>query len=117
MAEPVPAGLSATGLARVGSALTAWIAAGRIAGAVVFVEHRGQTVLFEALGAQDPARGLPMHRDSIFRIYSMTKPIVSVALMQLVEQGRVLLRDPVSKYLPEFADAIVGVGGARRNAR
>ena len=53
-----------------------------------------------------------MRRDSIFRIYSMTKPIVSVALMQLAEQGRVLLREPVAKYLPAFAGAVVGVDGA-----
>ena len=105
------AGLDASALGHVTEALNAWIAAGRIAGAVVWVERHGAVGLFEALGSQDAARGIAMRGDSIFRIYSMTKPIVSVALMQLAEAGRVLLRDPVAKYLPEFANARVGVEG------
>ena len=106
------AGLNPAALHRLTAAMTAWADAGRIAGAVLLVERRGALGLFEAIGRQDPARGLPMRTDSIFRIYSMTKPIVSVALMQFAERGAVLLRDPVAKYLPEFANATVGIGGA-----
>ena len=111
-----PIGLNAQALDNVKGALNAWVGAGRIAGAVVWVERRGSVALFEALGQQDAARGIAMRTDSIFRIYSMTKPIVSVALMQLAEKGAVLLRDPIAKYLPEFAHTKVGLRGktARR---
>ena len=111
MDEPESAGLNALALENVKSALTAWVSAGRIAGAVVVVERHGVLGLFDALGQQDPARGIAMRKDSIFRIYSMTKPIVSVALMQFAEQGKVLLRDPVAKYLPAFAKTKVGLRG------
>jgi CubicO group peptidase (beta-lactamase class C family) len=60
--------------------------------------------LFEAVGQQDPGTGTPMKTDSIFRIYSMTKPVVSVAVMMLVERGQLLLSDPVSRWLPEYAN-------------
>jgi CubicO group peptidase (beta-lactamase class C family) len=110
--ESRSAALHAPALARLTAAFNAWIDAGRIAGTVVMIERNGTVGLFEALGQQDPARGIAMRKDSIFRIYSMTKPIVSVALMRLAEQGKLLLRDPVAKYLPEFADAKVGVDGA-----
>lgn len=112
MGEPESAGLNGPALERLTAALNAWIAAGRVPGAVVMIERHGACGLFEALGQQDPARGIAMGRDSIFRIYSMTKPIVSVALMQLAERGAVLLRDPVARYLPEFAGAKVGIDGA-----
>lgn len=82
---------------------------GRLPGAVALVSRHGQPVLCTALGLQDPATQAPMTVDSIFRIYSMTKPLVSVAVMMLVEQGRVLLSDPVEKYLPEFARPQVAV--------
>ena len=78
-------------------------------GAVVLLSRHGKLGLFEALGVQDPATRVPMAKDSIFRLYSMTKPIVSVAVMMLMEQGRFLLSDPVAKYLPEFADQQVAV--------
>ncbi|MES2099992.1 MAG: serine hydrolase domain-containing protein [Pseudomonadota bacterium] len=111
MSEPESAGLNGPAVESLKAALNAWIAARRIPGAVVLVERHGVLGLFEALGQQDPARGIAMRKDSIFRIYSMTKPIVSVALMQLAEHGKVLLRDPVAKYLPEFARMRVGVDG------
>ena len=111
MSEPESAGLNAPAVENIKTALDAWIGAGRIAGAVVMVERHGVLGMFEALGQQDPARGIAMRKDSIFRIYSMTKPIVSVALMQFAEQGKVLLRDPVAKYLPEFAKTKVGLRG------
>jgi CubicO group peptidase (beta-lactamase class C family) len=106
------AGLNDSALTRLSGGLNHWIAAGRIPGAVVLIERRGAIGVFEALGRQDPVRDVPMRADSIFRIYSMTKPIVSVAAMRLVEQGRLLLRDPVARYLPEFRDARVGVDAA-----
>jgi len=71
--------------------------------------RRGVVGLLDVQGRQDPARAAPMRLDSIFRIYSMTKPIVSVAVMMLFERGRLLLSDPVAKYLPEFASVQVGV--------
>ena len=73
------------------------------------IERRGAIACFERIGLQDPLRDLPMRTDSIFRIYSMTKPIVSVALLMLIELGRLSLRDPVAKFLPEFADVKLGV--------
>ena len=73
-----------------------------IPGAVVMVARQGRIGLFEAIGQQDPATGTPMRTDSIFRIYSMTKPLVSVAIMMLVERGRLLISDPVSRWLPEY---------------
>lgn len=79
----------------------------RLPGAVALIARRGQVLLHETVGQQDPANNVPMALDSIFRIYSMTKPIVSVAIMMLMEQGKLLLSDPVAKYLPEFADVKV----------
>ena len=75
----------------------------RLPGAVAVVARRGRIALYESLGAQDPAVNSPMAKDAIFRIYSMTKPVVSVAVMMLMEQGKLLLNDPVAKYLPEYA--------------
>ena len=112
MSEPGWSGLDPRALDGLTAALDAWIAAGRIPGAVVMIERHGVPRLFASLGRQDPSRGIAMRTDSIFRIYSMTKPIVSVALMRLAERGRVLLRDPVAKYLPEFEHATVGIGRA-----
>jgi CubicO group peptidase (beta-lactamase class C family) len=73
-------------------------------GAVAMVVRGGKTVVHCAVGSQDPKTGQAMALDSLFRIYSMTKPIVSVAVMMLAERGQVLLGDPVAKYLPEFTD-------------
>ena len=80
------------------------VASSRLPGAVAMVARRGQIGLFEAVGQQDPGTGVPMKTDSIFRIYSMTKPVVSVAVMMLVERGQLLLSDPVSRWLPEYAN-------------
>lgn len=97
------AGLDPARSARLVSVLQSEVARQRLPGAVVLVARHGRIGLFEALGSQDPASGVAMARDSIFRLYSMTKPIVSVAAMALMEQGHFLLSDPVAKYLPEFA--------------
>ncbi len=89
--------------ARMQSVLQEHIDRGRIPGAVALLSAGGRTELFVALGQQDPAAGTPMQPDSIFRIYSMTKPIVSLATLMLVEQGRLQLIEPIAKYLPQFA--------------
>ena len=81
---------------------------GRLPGAVLLIARQGQVLLHEAIGSLDPATGTPMPLDAIFRIYSMTKPLVSVAAMQLVERGKLQLTDPVARYLPAFADVQVG---------
>lgn len=102
-------GASADSLARLEKVVAADIERGRIPGVVMLVRRDGKTVLSRALGKLDPASGAPMREDSIFRIYSMTKPIVSVGAMMLVEEGRLLLSDPVAKYVPELKDLRVGV--------
>ncbi|WP_418316842.1 serine hydrolase domain-containing protein [Piscinibacter sakaiensis] len=99
----------AAGLKRIDAAVRREIDAGLIPGAVLLVQHRGRTVHAAALGEQDPSRHQAMRDDAIFRIYSMTKPIVSVALMMLVEEGRLRLRDPLAQHMAEFADLKLGV--------
>jgi CubicO group peptidase (beta-lactamase class C family) len=101
-ATPEDVGLSTAGLARLGSVMRGEIERGRVPGAVALVARRGRVAYFESYGRRDPSSPDPMARDSIFRIYSMTKPIVSVAAMMLWEEGRFLLSDPIDKYLPEL---------------
>ncbi len=108
-AAPEAAGFSGERLARLTQGFKAEIDQGRVPGVVIAVARRGKLVYHEALGFQDKAAGTPMSRDSIFRIYSMTKPLASVAAMILVEEGRIQLTDPVSKFLPAFANLQVSV--------
>jgi CubicO group peptidase (beta-lactamase class C family) len=82
---------------------------GTTPGVTMLVSRRGQIGYFEAFGKQTPDGGTAMSRDSLFRIFSMTKPIVSLGIMQLVENGHILLNDPLAKYIPAFADTKVGV--------
>jgi CubicO group peptidase (beta-lactamase class C family) len=89
--------------ARLLATLQSEIDSGRLPGAVVMLSRHGKVALFESLGQQNPNDGTKMALDSIFRIYSMTKPLVSVATMMLMEQGKLLLSDTVGKYLPEYA--------------
>ncbi len=107
--RPEDVGLSSTRLARIGDWLRAEVEAKRIPGAVVMVARNGKMAYYEAIGQQDPARPEPMTRDAIFRIYSMTKPMVSVATMMMVEEGKLVLEAPVSRYIPSFANVKVGV--------
>jgi CubicO group peptidase (beta-lactamase class C family) len=86
--------------------------AGGYLGAVTLVSHQGKIVHWQSQGYRNLARTMPMERDSIFRIYSMTKTVVAVAAMMLVEEGKLALDDPVEKYLPEFAAAKVWMGGS-----
>ena len=101
--------VSADRLAALERTIGADVERGRIPGVVMVVQQDGKLVFSRTLGKQDPASGTPMREDSIFRIYSMTKPIVSVGLMMLVEEGRVTLSDPVSKHIPELKGLAVGV--------
>lgn len=103
-AAPAKIGLSVSGLARLGRALQSEVERGRLPGAVALIARRGRVGYFESFGVRTPADGAPMSNDSLFRIYSMTKPITSVAAMMLWEEGKFLLDDPVARYLPELAD-------------
>jgi CubicO group peptidase (beta-lactamase class C family) len=107
--DPAAVGLSAERLDRLNRVLSSLIERGRLPGAVSLVARRGRIAHCSALGRLDPAGDAPMAADSIFRIYSMTKPIVSVAIMMLLEEGRVLLSDPVAKHLPELGGLKVAV--------
>src|SRR5271167_4875242 len=109
MTTPEDIGLSSPALARLGKVLSNEVASGRVPGAVALIARRGRIAYFESFGRRDPAGGAPMARESIFRIYSMTKPIVSVAAMMLWEEGRFLLSDPVARYLPDLKDLKVAV--------
>jgi CubicO group peptidase (beta-lactamase class C family) len=100
---------SVEGLRRVSDYFQNEVATGKIPGAVVLIQQHGKPVYFEAFGMRDPVAKAPMARDAIFRLYSMSKPVTSVALMMLVDDGKIALGDPLSKYIPAFADVRVGV--------
>jgi CubicO group peptidase (beta-lactamase class C family) len=108
-AKPEAVGMSSERLARISATLKADIEAKKIPGAVIIVARHGKVVMYEAMGRIDPAGDAPMTRDAIFRIYSMSKPITTLTAMMLVEEGRLKLDDPVSKYIPSFAKMQVGV--------
>jgi CubicO group peptidase (beta-lactamase class C family) len=108
-AKPEQVGMSSERLARLGPAMKAQITNDRFPGAVLLVARKGKVVYFETVGQRDPVTGAPMTKDAIFRLYSMTKPFTSVAAMILVEEGKLLLADPVSKYLPELANPQVAL--------
>jgi CubicO group peptidase (beta-lactamase class C family) len=109
LAAPEEIGLSSLRLARLGTVMRGEIERGRVPGAVALIARRGRLGFFESFGQRDAASGAPMPKDAIFRIYSMTKPITSVAAMMLWEEGRFLLGDPIAKYLPEFSGLEVAV--------
>jgi CubicO group peptidase (beta-lactamase class C family) len=113
-ATPESVGLSSERLGRISEVLKADIAKGVIPGAVLLVSRHGKIAHFEALGNLDPQAKTLMGKDAIFRIYSMTKPITSVCIMMLFEEGKLALSDPVAKYIPEFKD--VQVGEEKRDA-
>jgi CubicO group peptidase (beta-lactamase class C family) len=103
-ARPIEVGLSEDGLDRLRGALNSRVAEGHIPGAVAVIARNGRIAFHEAFGARDPASRDPMRTDAIFRIYSMTKPMVSVATMMLWEDGRLLLGDPIARFIPAFAE-------------
>lgn len=102
-AEPESVGLSSSRLAEATAALQARIDASDIAGVVAAAARHGRVVYFEALGQRDREAGDPMARDDLFRVYSMTRPVTSAAVMMLWEEGRFGLDDPIAQYLPQFA--------------
>ena len=102
--RPESLGLSQERLDRIGEAIQNEIDEERIAGAVALVARHGETAYFKPFGMMDREAQLPMQKDTIFRICSMTKPITSVAVMMLYEEGHFMLSDPVSDFIPEFAD-------------
>ena len=108
-AKPEQVGLSSERLGAIVSMLRADAEKGQIPGAILFVARQGKVAVFEPIGILDPAKKNPMTKDAIFRIYSMTKPITSVAALILVEEGKLALGDPVSKYIPQVAEMKVGV--------
>jgi CubicO group peptidase (beta-lactamase class C family) len=111
MARPGEVGLSAERLARIREIFDAEVSANRLPGAVIMIARRGKLAYAETLGFRDRQAGARMEADAAFRIYSMTKPLVSVAAMILVEEGRIGLADPVGRYLPGMDR--VGVSVAR----
>ena len=109
MAPVEQLGMSKQRLDRIHEALTQEVEQGKLAGTVVLVARKGKLVYADAVGFQDKEEGKPMALDALFRIYSMTKPLVSVAAMMLVEEGKMQLTDPVSKFLPAFKGRQVSV--------
>jgi CubicO group peptidase (beta-lactamase class C family) len=107
--SPEEVGLSSERLKRLTETFKTEIDKGTMPGAVLLVARHGKVAYFEALGTRDPQTNDAMRTDAIFRLASMTKPMVSVATMMLVEEGRLALIDPVSRYLPEFKGVQVGV--------
>ena len=108
--SPESVGMSSARLSRLDAAMQADIAAGRLPGIVVAVARRGKVVYQKAFGAANLATRQPMRTDALFRLYSMTKPIASVALLTLYEQGKFRLTDPLEMYLPQFANVKVYKG-------
>ncbi|MGO2111777.1 MAG: serine hydrolase domain-containing protein, partial [Pseudoclavibacter sp.] len=102
MTTPQDAGLDRSGVDRLVEFVDRAIDAGRVGGATLLLARHGRIGVLEARGSLDAARSIPMPTDALFRLYSMTKPIVSVALLQLYEEGRFQLSDPLDRYLPEL---------------
>jgi CubicO group peptidase (beta-lactamase class C family) len=107
--SPEDAGVSSQRLERLTQTMQRLVGSGELAGTVVMVARKGKLIYAKAFGAQDKAAGVPMAEDSIFRVYSMTKPVVSVAAMMLVEEGRLGLEEPIARYIPEFKEMKVAV--------
>ena len=107
--KPEQVGLSAERLTQITARLRADSEKGTIPGAVLLVARHGKLALFEAVGTRDPQTNVPMTKEGIFRIYSMSKPITSVATMVLFEEGKFTLDQPVSRYLPQLGGLKVGV--------
>ena len=101
--------LSAEGLAKVSDYIRNEVATGKIPGAILLLQQHGRPVYYENFGVRDVATEFSMSADTIFRLYSMSKPVTSVLAMMLVEEGKLALGDPVAKYIPAFADMKVGV--------
>ncbi|WP_024512862.1 serine hydrolase domain-containing protein [Bradyrhizobium sp. ARR65] len=103
------ASFSQAGLEQVSNYMRREIATGKIPGAILLIQQHGKPVYYEKFGLRDVPSKLPMTDDTIFRLYSMSKPVTAVAAMMLVDDGKLSLDDPVAKYIPAFADVKVGV--------
>ncbi len=103
-ASPADVGMDPAGIEKLAAAMHGMVDDGKLAGIVTMVSRKGKVVLFDAYGKRNIEAGTPVEKDTIFRIYSMTKPVVGVALMTYFDEGRFTLDDPVSKFVPEFAD-------------
>src|SRR5499426_1931757 len=110
-ASPEDVGLSSAGVARLQRHIQAYVDAGKLPGAISMVQRRGKVVHFQTYGRRDLEAGTPVEPETLFRIYSMTKPIVSVGLMTLYEEGCFQLDDPVAQYIPQFRGLKVLAGG------
>src|SRR5262245_14439165 len=108
-AKPADVGFSAEQLDRITSWLKEDTQKGAIPGAVLMILRHGKVAYFESMGVLDPETKAPMRKDAIFRIYSMSKPITSTAVMMLFEQGKITLDEPIAKYIPAFKEMKVGV--------
>jgi CubicO group peptidase (beta-lactamase class C family) len=111
ISSPESVGVSGRGMAALDAHIQGYIDAGKLPGALVLVARKGEVAHFSAMGMADVERGVPVSPDTIFRIYSMTKPLTSIALMQLHERGLVQLNDPVHKYIPAWEGQRVYVSG------
>jgi CubicO group peptidase (beta-lactamase class C family) len=114
---PVTSGFSRVGVAQVGDYLRNEVTTGKIAGAVLLIQQHGQPVSLESFGVRDVENKHPMTADTIFRLYSMSKAITSVAAMMLVDDGKISLDDPLSKYIPAFADVKVALESRDKDGR
>ena len=108
-AKPEDVGFSSTRLNRIDTILKADTSSGKLVGAVVVVARKGKIAYFRSFGMRNKAVSEPLKTDAIFRIYSMTKPFISVATMILHEEGKLFLSDPISKYLPEYTNMKLGI--------
>jgi CubicO group peptidase (beta-lactamase class C family) len=108
-AAPEDVGFSSERLARIAPVIQGEIEKGQYPGAVMLVARHGKVIYFDSVGQLDPATGKPMPKDAIFRLYSMTKPYTSVAIMMLMEEGKLRVTDPISKFLPALANLQVSV--------
>jgi CubicO group peptidase (beta-lactamase class C family) len=113
-AKPEDVGMSSERLALIAKTVNAEIANGQLPGAVLAIARRGKLVYFETFGYRDKVAGAPMTSDAIFNIASMTKPMVAVGALQLYEQGKLLMDEPVAKYFPKFANMRVAVMDAKK---
>src|SRR5882757_9675252 len=115
-AKPEDVGMSSRRLALIAKTVNAEIARDQLPGAVLAIARKGKLVYFETFGYRDKAAGAPMQADAIFNIASMTKPMTAVAALQLYEQGKLLMDDPLAKYFPKFADMKVAVLDAKKES-
>ena len=110
LVDPALVGLSSARLERLDAGMQRMVDEGKVAGVVSLLVRKGHVVFADAVGVQNIETGTPMSMDTIFQIFSMTKPVTGVAMMMLYEEGKWRLNDPVSSYIPQFEDLQVHVG-------